>query len=209
MASSLIIDALGLNISILPSSTPSTPPVANYTNGTLIDPYTGTPCAHTVTISCVRAMYNVAGYTPEATSTNKIGITGYLGQNANEADLQSFYKTELPAAVNSSFQTVLVNGACTQRWGSCSYMFGNRPDPCLCGGACQVGRTIRPQRMLDRRPTWTPNLALGYRSQLLERSTRLEAAHPFNRMRSHNRTRTSLMMTCAHIFLSLSIPRMY
>jgi hypothetical protein len=46
--------------------------------------------------------------------------------------LKSFYKAELPAAVNSSFQTVLVNGACTQRWASCLYMFGSRPDACSC-----------------------------------------------------------------------------
>jgi hypothetical protein len=76
-------------------------------------------------------MYNVSGYQPQATNKNKIGITGYLGQFANNADLQAFYKAELPAAVNSTFQTVLVNGACTQRWASCLYMFGSRPDACL------------------------------------------------------------------------------
>jgi tripeptidyl-peptidase-1 len=47
---------------------------------------------------------------------NKIGITGYLGQFANNADLQSFYEAERPDALNSTFQTVLVNGAWTQRW---------------------------------------------------------------------------------------------
>ena len=116
MSTSLFFEDLGLTISISDSS-PS-PPVANYTNGTLTDPITGRNCNHTVTVSCLRELYNVSGYAPTATATNKIGITGYLGQFANNGDLQSFFKAEVPAAVNSTFQTVLVNGACTQRWAS-------------------------------------------------------------------------------------------
>jgi hypothetical protein len=200
MSTSLFWEGLGITVDISTSSTPATPAAANYTNGTLTDPYTGVNCSHTVTISCLRTMYNVTGYVPQATNTNKIGITGYLGQFANKADLQSFYKAELPAAVNSSFQTVLVNGGCTQRWASCLYMFGSRPNACLCG-ACQVGRTTRRQAMLDRRPIWTPNLALGCRSRLLERSTRLGAPHPLHRMRARQRTRTSLMTTCVAYLL--------
>lgn len=110
MSTSLFWEGLGITVDISASSTPATPAAANYTNGTLTDPYTGANCSRTVTISCLRTMYNVTGYQPQATYTNKIGITGYLGQFANEADLQSFYKAELPAAVNSSFETVLVNG---------------------------------------------------------------------------------------------------
>jgi hypothetical protein len=198
MNTNLFFEGLGITVDISStSSTPSTPAAANYTNGTLTDPYTGVNCSHTITIPCLRTMYNVAGYVPQATHQNKIGITGYLGQFANKADLQSFFKAELPAALNSSFQTVLVNGACTQRWASCLYIFRSRPDACLCGGACQVGRTTRRQAMLDRRPTWTPNLALGCRSRLLERSTRLGAPHPLHRMRARQRTPTSLMTTCA------------
>jgi hypothetical protein len=178
MTTSLFFEGLGITVSISASSTPSTPAAANFTNGTLTDPYTGVNCSRTVTIPCLRTLYNVTGYVPQATHTNKIGITGYLGQFANKVDLQSFYKAELPAALNSSFQTVLVNGACTQRWASYIYMFGSRPDAFLCDGTCQVGRTTRRQGMLDQRPTWTPNLALGCRSQLLERSTRLEVPHP-------------------------------
>ena len=197
MSTSLFFEGLGITVDISSTSaTPSTPAAANYTNGTLTDPYTGVNCSHTVTIPCLRTMYNVSGYVPQATNKNKIGITGYLGQFANNADLQSFYKAELPAAVNSSFQTVLVNGACTQRWAFCLYMFGSRPDACLCGGACQVGRMTRRQRMLDRRPTWTPNLASGCRSRLLERFTRLGAPHPLHQMRTRQGTRTSLMTTC-------------
>ncbi len=122
MSTSLFFEGLGLEVSISDSSSsPSSgsPPVANYTNGTLTDPITGVNCSRTITVPCLRSIYNTSGYVPQATDKNKIGITGYLGQFANSADLQSFYKAEVPAAVNSSFQTVLVNGAFTQRWASC------------------------------------------------------------------------------------------
>jgi len=45
-------------------------------------------CGTIVTPACIRALYNTAGYTPTATSTNKLGVAGYLSQYANYADLQ-------------------------------------------------------------------------------------------------------------------------
>jgi tripeptidyl-peptidase-1 len=114
MATTLFFEGLGITVNLTISSSPSSPvspPVASYVNGTLTDPYNGMNCSHVVTIACLRTIYNISTYTPQAAGINKIGITGYLGQNANKADLQSFYKAELPAAVNSSFQTVLVKGA--------------------------------------------------------------------------------------------------
>lgn len=110
MSTSLFFEKIGIDVSIISGSS-SAPAAANYTNGTLTDPYTGSNCSRTVTIPCLRTLYNVTGYEAQAKYQNKIGITGYLGQFANKADLQSFYKAELPAAVGSSFQTVLVNGA--------------------------------------------------------------------------------------------------
>lgn len=116
MNSNLFFEGINITLTISSaSSSRSSSPAAIYINGTLTDPYIGVDCSRDVTIACLRTMYNVSGYEPQATSTNKIGITGYLGQNANKADLQSFYNFTLPAAVNSSFQTVLVNGACTER----------------------------------------------------------------------------------------------
>ncbi|KIP08279.1 hypothetical protein PHLGIDRAFT_88390 [Phlebiopsis gigantea 11061_1 CR5-6] len=67
-------------------------------------------CADTVTIECLRQLYNAVGYTPSANTGNQIGVTGYLGQFANEQDLQTFYKNQVPTAVGSSFTTVAVNG---------------------------------------------------------------------------------------------------
>jgi tripeptidyl-peptidase-1 len=104
MSSNLLINVLGFPIHIFPSPPPSAP-------GTLMDPRLGVNCTDVTTVWCLQHLYNTAGYKPVATDKNKIGITGYLGQFANMADLQSFYNAERPDAVNSSFQTVLVNGA--------------------------------------------------------------------------------------------------
>ena len=64
----------------------------------------------TITISCLKQLYNVANYVPRATKENAIALTGYLEEFANLADLQKFYADQVPAAVNSSFKVVLING---------------------------------------------------------------------------------------------------
>jgi len=104
MSTNLHIDVLGIPITIFPTPPPSSP-------GTLTDPRLGFNCTSVVTVWCLQQLYKTAGYKPAATNKNKIGITGYLGQFANMADLHSFYNASRPEAVNSSFQTVLVNGA--------------------------------------------------------------------------------------------------
>jgi tripeptidyl-peptidase-1 len=136
MHTTLFFEALGIEIDISSSpSTPSSPPSANYTP-VLTDPRLGMNCSRVITVSCLQQLYNATGYKPAATDKNKIGITGYLGQFANNADLQSFYEAERPDALNSTFQTVLVSSAYTQRWASCLYILGSRSDACcLCGGA--------------------------------------------------------------------------
>ncbi|KAG6888473.1 hypothetical protein C0995_008046 [Termitomyces sp. Mi166 len=67
-------------------------------------------CNSAVTISCLRGLYNTTNYVPTATSVNKLGVAGYLGEFANRADLQTFFKNFRPDAVGSNFSTVLVNG---------------------------------------------------------------------------------------------------
>lgn len=67
-------------------------------------------CNSTITVSCLKQLYNAVDYTPKASDKNMIGITGYLEQFANFADLQSFYEDQVPAAVNTSFDVVLING---------------------------------------------------------------------------------------------------
>ena len=73
-------------------------------------------CNQTITIQCLQQIYNTKGYEPSA-KKNSIGITGYLGQFANFADLQSFYAEQVPAAKGSSFKEIFINGASALRVG--------------------------------------------------------------------------------------------
>ncbi|KAH8976997.1 Pro-kumamolisin, activation domain-containing protein, partial [Lactarius hatsudake] len=76
------------------------------------DPRLGVNCTDVITVSCLLQLYNAASYKPAATDKNSIGIAGYLEDFANAGDLQTFYTSERPDAVGSTFKTVLVNGAC-------------------------------------------------------------------------------------------------
>jgi len=75
-------------------------------NGVTVD----ASCNQTVTISCLKELYNAVGFSASAKNGNQIGITGYLGEFANNEDLQSFYADQRPDALNSSFKFVSVNG---------------------------------------------------------------------------------------------------
>ncbi|KAG6844454.1 hypothetical protein H0H87_006874 [Tephrocybe sp. NHM501043] len=78
----------------------------NLASGAVVDP----SCNATVTLSCLKQLYNIGNYTPQATKDNAIGITGYLEQFVNDADLQLFYQDQLPQAVNSSYTFHSVKG---------------------------------------------------------------------------------------------------
>lgn len=75
-------------------------------NGIAVD----ASCNETVTISCLKELYNVGKFNASAKVGNKIGITGYLEQFANIADLQLFYADQRPDAVNSTFEFISING---------------------------------------------------------------------------------------------------
>ncbi|KAH8830289.1 subtilisin-like protein [Flagelloscypha sp. PMI_526] len=62
-----------------------------------------------ITLSCLAELYNYQGYVPSA-HKNSIGITGYLEQYANIADLEQFYAEQRPEAVGTSFKYFSVNG---------------------------------------------------------------------------------------------------
>ncbi|KAI0797009.1 tripeptidyl peptidase A [Abortiporus biennis] len=66
-------------------------------------------CNTTITITCLKQLYNAVGFTPTG-KNNQIGITGYLGENANIADLQAFFADQVPAAVGSNFTFISVAG---------------------------------------------------------------------------------------------------
>ncbi|KAF7317714.1 Subtilisin-like protein [Mycena kentingensis (nom. inval.)] len=67
-------------------------------------------CGSTVTPACLRAMYNTTGYVPRATSTNKLGVAGYLQEFANDADLQTFFRAFRTDAVGATLTHIQLNG---------------------------------------------------------------------------------------------------
>lgn len=67
-------------------------------------------CNGTITITCLLELYNAVGYTASAKIGNQIGITGYLEQFANIADLQLFFADQRPDALGSSFKLISING---------------------------------------------------------------------------------------------------
>jgi tripeptidyl-peptidase-1 len=81
------------------------PPIADAVSGTVVD----ASCNTTITISCLQQLYNAVGFTPSSKG-NSVGITGYLEENANIQDLQSFYADQRPDALGSSFEFFSVKG---------------------------------------------------------------------------------------------------
>ncbi|KAG5722083.1 Tripeptidyl-peptidase sed2, partial [Termitomyces sp. T112] len=87
------------------SSVQNLAPIVNAETGVSVD----ASCNATITLTCLKQLYNAVGLTPSALN-NSIAVTGYLEQFANFQDLQSFYTEQNPAAVNSTFQVVSING---------------------------------------------------------------------------------------------------
>ena len=50
-----------------------------------------TSCNTKITPSCLRTLYNTASYVVAGGSNNTLGVTGYLQEYANKADLQVSY----------------------------------------------------------------------------------------------------------------------
>jgi tripeptidyl-peptidase-1 len=67
-------------------------------------------CSSTITPTCLRMLYNTLTYSPQATSTNKIGITGYQEQFASQSDLTGFLTRFRSDAATADFSVVTVNG---------------------------------------------------------------------------------------------------
>ncbi|KAG2128980.1 peptidase S8/S53 domain-containing protein [Suillus clintonianus] len=89
------------------------PAVLSTSSGTITGP-AGNPvdasCTDTITVSCLRQLYNAVDYKSNATNGNKMGLTGYLGQYVNNLDLQQFYQQENPSAYGSNYTFISVNG---------------------------------------------------------------------------------------------------
>ncbi|KZV63258.1 tripeptidyl peptidase A [Peniophora sp. CONT] len=67
-------------------------------------------CNTTITVDCIKELYNAVNYTVAAADVNQLGITGYLEQFANFQDLQSFYAKQVPEAKGTSFNVTLIDG---------------------------------------------------------------------------------------------------
>ena len=121
-------------------------------------------CTTKITLSCIMRLYNAVGYKPHATRKNTIGITGFLEQYANQRDLASFYRQQLPEAVYSSFKSVSVYGAF---WGFLLFSIDGS----------QAGKTTRHYRLQAKRPISTLNSDSAFPIRLLEFSGQPLAAH--------------------------------
>ncbi|KAL5533402.1 hypothetical protein ACEPAF_5178 [Sanghuangporus sanghuang] len=68
-------------------------------------------CNTTITPTCLMQLYRTEGYVPQSTDKgNRIGVTGYLEQFVDFADLQTFYQMFRPDAVGFNVSVVSVNG---------------------------------------------------------------------------------------------------
>ncbi|KIK96817.1 hypothetical protein PAXRUDRAFT_137604 [Paxillus rubicundulus Ve08.2h10] len=99
--------------SILHWANTVSPGSSSPTSGTITGPagnQVDASCNNTITVSCLRQLYNAVGYNTSATNCNKLALTGYLDQYANNMDLQQFYQLENPTAYGSNYTFVSVNG---------------------------------------------------------------------------------------------------
>lgn len=73
----------------------------------------GTPvppsCSSAITPTCLRMLYNTLTYLPQATSKNKLGVTGYLQEFASQSDLTNFLTLFRIEAAHAQFSAVTVN----------------------------------------------------------------------------------------------------
>jgi hypothetical protein len=124
-------------------------------------------CNSTITVSCLKQLYNIVDYVPQATHQNAIALTGYLEEFANFADLRKFYADQVPGSANSSFKVVLVDGA------SIPFVsfFNKMTSVTNLVLLVKAARTIRV--ILGARPTWMYNSLWESHSLLQALSTRL------------------------------------
>ncbi len=72
--------------------------------------YNTTFCNTTVTPDCLRGLYQIDDFLADPDVGNSLGISGYLEQYAQYAELQRFVKEYAKYAINSSFSVVSING---------------------------------------------------------------------------------------------------
>ncbi|TRM68044.1 peptidase S8/S53 domain-containing protein [Schizophyllum amplum] len=93
-----------------PGAKASFAPAVNSIAAATTYPPVDASCQVNVTLSCLRQIYNISDYMPDASLNNSIATAGYLEEFANFEDLQSFYALELPEAVGTNFSVVSISG---------------------------------------------------------------------------------------------------
>jgi hypothetical protein len=137
-------------------------------------------CSSIITPTCLRMLYNTLKYSPQATSTNKLGITGYSEELASSSDLTDFLTRFRSDAAIANFSVVTVNGG-----------VNNQSDP---------GSEVRPVlhveggcdcNVLSHRLTSTSNTPNRFPTRLRISSIAQRARHPSSLMSKKPRMTTN------------------
>ena len=136
-------------------------------------------CSDQITPTCLRMLYKTLNYVPQATTTNELGITGYLQRYASESDVTEFLVRFRSDAASAQFSVVEVNGG-----------INNQSDP---GVEVRLVLCVRVDgcNIFSHRPTSISNTPSRSPSRLRTRSTPQGALHPSNLITKHPRIRTS------------------
>jgi tripeptidyl-peptidase I len=137
-------------------------------------------CSSIITPTCLRMLYNTLSYSPQATSTNKLGITGYSEQFASQSDLTDFLTRARSDATTANFSVVLVNGG-----------INNQSHP---GDEVRLVLHVEGGcgcEILSHRLTSTSNTPNRSPSRLRTSSIAQRARHPSSLMSKKPRIRTS------------------
>lgn len=89
-----------------PLREPMTPPPARDAR----DRRATAACAGTVTPKCLRQLYNMHYKAPGNSSQVRLGVSGYLEEHSNHADVRDFLRKEAPELPRYDFKVELVNG---------------------------------------------------------------------------------------------------
>lgn len=83
--------------------------IANFKAAQESDATARVPCSNGVAPSCIKQLYNVTYEAPDTNSPVRLGISGYLEENANHGDFQSFL-SRYTSLRNYDFKVEQVNG---------------------------------------------------------------------------------------------------
>lgn len=89
-----------------PSSSPKFTPVGEKV---ALDRRQDDPCQLEITPSCLQKLYGIPS-TPAKVKSNKLAVSGFIEQYANQEDLTQFLTEQRPDIANATFETQLIDG---------------------------------------------------------------------------------------------------